>query len=525
MTYTPMVSNRELSDSSTTTPLAAGATFTGTPIFVQQYSSVNITVVADTDSAENGVQIQFSADEVTWPFVTRLEYRANSGFVKSVPTQGTYFRLVYTNNANTAQTSFSATCYAMTTAARPPGDGAYDNTGGADDGNGNGNCGYTYVVTSGMHLSGIADDTETGVTSLGGSQTYVFDAASVDLEVTSTGGSSALRQTRSRGAYRSGTRFLVSMTGVINLGGNGALSTAQIGYVDDNDGVYFQYSNLQMAVAIRSSTSGAPVDTVVTQANWNLDTLDGTGASGLTVDFSKTQTLLVELVWPGYARAGVVVKGVAYMVHAFRFSNTATVPYMRCPYLPVRYAVVSAGAAAAVRMTSYSITSECAPPAVGGYVMAFSERLSTEKRVTTAPVPLLSLKLRTDLPLVANAELAAAVAIPNNGESVVSFDVYLFRDVPDPTTVLPGAVFTNVGGGSSMMVDYAATSIVTTTAVRIASGYSGMSTTVGDIGKIFAAVPLITRNAVGSSDIVALVASSISGSVKTLGIVQWTEQN
>ena len=55
---------------------------------------------------------------------------------------------------------------------------------------------------------------------------------------------------------------------------------------------------------LRSSTSGAPVEREVQQSEWNIDPFDGTGPSGITLDFTCTQILLIDaqnLLVIGYA--------------------------------------------------------------------------------------------------------------------------------------------------------------------------------------------------------------------------------
>jgi hypothetical protein len=48
-----------------------------------------------------------------------------------------------------------------------------------------------------------------------------------------------------------------------------------------------------MQVVRRSSTSGGVVDDAINQADWNLDKLDGTGASGVTLDVTKVFIFVV----------------------------------------------------------------------------------------------------------------------------------------------------------------------------------------------------------------------------------------
>lgn len=92
---------------STSTPLAGGATFTGTFFDVTQYECISITAKADVDSLTDGFKIQFSSDGVTVLREQVTTYLASAGAVfASFPPEAKYFRFVYIN-AGTPQSSFT----------------------------------------------------------------------------------------------------------------------------------------------------------------------------------------------------------------------------------------------------------------------------------------------------------------------------------------------------------------------------------------------------------------------------------
>jgi hypothetical protein len=57
-------------------------------------------------------------------------------------------------------------------------------------------------------------------------------------------------------------------------------------------------------------------ETVVPQTNWNIDKLDGTGISGITLDISKAQILWMDIEWLGLGtvRIGFVINGNLFTV-------------------------------------------------------------------------------------------------------------------------------------------------------------------------------------------------------------------
>lgn len=91
------------SGNTTTTPLAANATFVGAWEDVSAYSTIVSTGYVDQNSSTNGAVIQFSNDGTT---VIRQSFTSvtapNYGFPVVLPVEARYFRVVYTNGG-TAQ--------------------------------------------------------------------------------------------------------------------------------------------------------------------------------------------------------------------------------------------------------------------------------------------------------------------------------------------------------------------------------------------------------------------------------------
>lgn len=82
---------------SSTTPLAAFVVFTGTSEDIMSYNEVRITVYSDVPSAIDGLSIQQSTDNTNWIITDTYSIVAATGKTFSVPRQGRYFRVVYTN--------------------------------------------------------------------------------------------------------------------------------------------------------------------------------------------------------------------------------------------------------------------------------------------------------------------------------------------------------------------------------------------------------------------------------------------
>lgn len=90
---------------SSSTPLAAGATFTGTATDMLDYGIVFITVYTDQDSATDGLCLQQSSDGTNWDIEDTYTITATHGKTFAIQPAAKYFRVVYTNGA-TPQTAF-----------------------------------------------------------------------------------------------------------------------------------------------------------------------------------------------------------------------------------------------------------------------------------------------------------------------------------------------------------------------------------------------------------------------------------
>jgi hypothetical protein len=185
----------------------------------------------------------------------------------------------------------------------------------------------------------------------GGSSTHSTATSSVTM---TTGGvaqtGSVIRQTKQRFNYQPGRSQLVIMTGVLGAGATGI--RRRVGLFDANNGLFFELDGTTLSVVQRSSTSGSPVDTVISRTNWNGDKLDGTGKSGFTLDTTKGNIFWLDFEWLGVGtvRFGVFSKGEPILCHSIYNENTKTTVYMATPNLPLRYEIYNNGTADAASL-------------------------------------------------------------------------------------------------------------------------------------------------------------------------------
>ena len=160
------------------------------------------------------------------------------------------------------------------------------------------------------------------------------------------------RQTFMRFNYQPGKSQQIMLTGILERSGGGVGVQRRIGYFDDNNGLFFEDDEGTIRVVRRTSVTGVAIDNKVAQADWNIDVMDGTGRSGVTIDWTKVQLFLVDFEWlsAGRVRMCMVVGGRIFGVHHFLTANVLDKPWTSTPNLPLRYQMVTTGASPASTM-------------------------------------------------------------------------------------------------------------------------------------------------------------------------------
>ncbi len=194
------------------------------------------------------------------------------------------------------------------------------------------------------------DDQETSGT--GTTSTHSTALAASTMGVAATTAGTRVRQTLMRFNYQAGKSQLILMTGVLDKSGGGPGIARSWGIYDDNNGLFLLDDEGTHKFVRRTSTSGSAVDNEVAQSDWNIDKMDGTGPSGITLDFSKTQILIIDFEWLGVGRVrfGFNVDGVNVYAHEMLNANVLNTVYMSTPNLPLRYEISNDGTGAASTM-------------------------------------------------------------------------------------------------------------------------------------------------------------------------------
>jgi len=343
-----------------------------------------------------------------------------------------------------------------------------------------------------------------GSTSGGGTLTWLNAEAAYQLGCGTASGDEAVRQTKEYFRYQPGKSQLIMMTGVM-----GAIKTSvrqRIGYFDADNGLFFEQNGSDLRVVQRSKTSGSVVDTAVNQSAWNIDKLDGTGASGITIDMSKSQIFLIDFEWLGVGRVrmGFVIDGIVYYCHQFLNANILTVAYMARPNLPCRYEIRNTGTAASsttMKQICATVVSE------GGFnlpgVIRSVDTGTTPITVSTTLIPLVSIRLKS-------VNIRAKLRLLKLHVEVTNTQTMLWKLLWNPSS-LTGASFSSVG--STAISEYDVTASALTGGDVMLSGYvtGSDSQTISDvINRIN-----VTSNIAGTSDVFTLAAIRVAGSNAT----------
>jgi hypothetical protein len=136
-----------------------------------------------------------------------------------------------------------------------------------------------------------------------GTTTHLPNEAACRMRV-AVAADEVIRQSRQYSRYKPGKSLLIAETFVMGAGTENVRK--RVGYFDAQNGIFLEQNGIvDVALVRRTYTSGAAVDNRVVQASWNVDKFDGTGPSGLTLDLTKAQILLMDLQWLGVGRVRI----------------------------------------------------------------------------------------------------------------------------------------------------------------------------------------------------------------------------
>jgi len=291
-------------------------------------------------------------------------------------------------------------------------------------------------------------------TASGGASAHDANEGLINMTVNGTNGSSVIRETVRVFAYQPGKSLLVMNTLVFNTGKAGLRQ--RVGNFNTANGFFVQLDGTNLSFVSRSSVTGSSVDTVIPQANWNIDKLDGNGPSGITIDPEKVQILWTDYEWlgAGNVRLGFIYNGQFVHCHTFEHANKISTTYITTATLPLRYEITNTtatGSNSTLKQICSTVLSE------GGYQLrgrggVINTPINSATGMATSGTyyPLMSIRLQ--------ATRLDAVAVPTGiqvlgGSNTVDYN---WRLVLGGTST--GGTWTAVAGGSPVEFNQTMTS-------------------------------------------------------------------
>jgi hypothetical protein len=290
-------------------------------------------------------------------------------------------------------------------------------------------------------------------TTSGGTAVFSPNEGLVNLNVTGTAGSEVIRETAKVFSYQPGKSLLVMNTFVMAPAQTNLRQ--RVGYFGTENGIYIELRDNTLSFVERSLVTGVVTETVVPQASWNADTMDGNGPSGITLDISKAQILFMDIEWlgEGTVRIGFIIDGNFIVCHRFNHANLITSTYITTASLPLRYEILNASTATAttLKQVCSSVISE------GGYELRGAQQavgtpILTPRTFAAAGTyyPIVGLRLvPTKLDAIVILTAASILGL-GNGKN------YAWRVVQSAT--ITGGLWTPVGVDSAVAYNLTGTS-------------------------------------------------------------------
>lgn len=356
----------------------------------------------------------------------------------------------------------------------------------------------------------------------GAAITHLPNESSVQLTTSTASGDSAIFSSRRYHRYQAGKAGSIILTCV--PGAKTANVVKRFGLFDASNGFFFSVDGSNFSVNIRTYTSGSPVDTQVTQSNFNGDKVDGTGASGVTIDLTKANIFQIDFQWLGVGLVTfsmVKSDGSAIVLHQIRNANANAKVYMTTASLPVRFEQVTTSTASSVNLIaicSSVVSSGGEEPPELQFGFGNTSIITTSSASET---PLAGFRLATTFNSIANRQLVLPQAIElasNLGPAL--FRVYL-------NSTITGGSWVAVNANSC--VEYNITISSVTPGIPLLFVPIVVTTTPAMARSAFAAVGLkklaLSLNAAGSSsdNILITVTRMSATDVEAMASLAWGE--
>lgn len=544
MSYIPTIYGQVDSNNSSTATLTANSVFTGTSTDATNYANLTVYLTTDQSSATNGLSIQFSSDGTNWDSTnanTITVSNPGTSFNFSYPYEilARYYRLVYTNGGTSqgvfrlqsilnAQASNIVSLAGLSTGqtkARIPitssAQGSLDvRIRESVSAFGDFRTVQPTPVSQFNFVYGINTNYVITTTANSGSVTAANQMA--QAATTTSNGSSAIVQSKKFFKYREGLGGLMRFTTVFSTGIANNNQLAGIG--DATDGYFFGYNGTSFGILYRKNA----VDTWTTQANWNMDTMLGTGTSSnescVKLDPTKGNVYQIQVSYLGFGNIEFFIynqyTSSFVMVHNLFYANQNTTPLVTNPVMTLWWQSINTAAAA----SAITISAASGGIYVDGPITTIGAKYGISSSLTnpgTTERNILTIRNNTTINSITNKsglqflKLSFGAIDSTTANNANSFIVNLRLNA----TVAGTPSFTNISATNSLAAyDTAGTTI--SAGGTIVASYAGNFSS-----SIF--VDMIDDNIViypGDTMVFSILLSASSANLKTAIAVNWEEE-
>lgn len=352
---------------------------------------------------------------------------------------------------------------------------------------------------------------------------YGTSSAAAGSSFTKWGSHAVVRQ-RQRNLYQKGKSQYPKCTFVLPAAVDETCFRA--GYYALKNGYYIERRMTGGVVTIslveRSASSGAFVETSVPQASWNLDPLDGSGPSGITLNLEKQQIFLLDaqFLGAGRVRCGFDIGGKFIEVHAWDHANeTSPGPYMQYFSLPITYELfnIAASAGTAARAICLAVDSEGGsgtPPQTYTFAAYNTANVGT----STARTHLLSIRPKQTF----GGRLNSVIASPGEVSFLSGNQPSLVEVLYDCT--LTGGAWVSANANSALEYNLGATVSAAGVVMHAFFVASGQGTTRGSgQSRINGSFPLVLNMFGVAAKALTIAATATTGTPDCRAAVEWEE--
>jgi hypothetical protein len=297
------------------------------------------------------------------------------------------------------------------------------------------------------------------------------------------------------------------------------------GYSDGSNGFEFRVNGTAAAgeeLELMILSDSAVGDQKVSQPNWNLDKLDGTGKSGITLDVTKTQILAIDFqaLYVGRVRFGFVIDGKLIYVHEFLNANLQDNAYIQTANLPIRAGMTCvASSTTSMRLICSSVITENGGNDNIGYGLSFYNNIIA----STTRTHLLSIRPKTTFNGFVNRGKVSNIQIELmvTGNNPVIWELCLgqattgataYADVNTNYSFLEQSINGTANGSPSIIID---------SGFIPATAGTKSSATHNIVSKY--PITLDSSGAVRSLGTLSLIATTTTGSSTVYGSIKWLE--